>query len=372
MSPIGVGIIGPGAWASLSHVPVIEASEAFELRAVSTSRRASADAAAQRLGVRGYDNAQQLIDDPDVDLVVVATRVAQHHDLVRTALLSGKPVYTEWPLANGLAEAEQLAALADETQVRTVVGLQGRYAPEVRYAAELMADGYVGRVLGTTMVGSGMVWGGQVESPGQAYWFDEAQGATTLTSAALHALDPLHHLLGEFGFLSANLVRGRTSATLVTDGSEIAVTAPDQIAVTGTLASGAAASVFYRGGASRGDNFRWEINGTEGDLVFTSPWGNFQTAPLTISGGRGEDASVAPLPVPDEYLVDIPESLQNGPAKALSQLYAELARDLQNGVQTVPDAEHALRRHRLIEEIRRSSSTGTAQQITPAPDPVVS
>jgi predicted dehydrogenase len=222
------------------------------------------------------------------------------------------------------------------------------------------------------MVGSGMVWGGQVESPGQAYWFDEAQGATTLTSAALHALDPLHHLLGEFGFLSANLVRGRTSATLVTDGSEIAVTAPDQIAVTGTLASGAAASVFYRGGASRGDNFRWEINGTEGDLVFTSPWGNFQTAPLTISGGRGEDASVAPLPVPDEYLVDIPESLQNGPAKALSQLYAELARDLQNGVQTVPDAEHALRRHRLIEEIRRSSSTGTAQQITPAPDPVVS
>jgi predicted dehydrogenase len=357
MSPIGIGIVGAGTWASLSHVPVIEASAAFELRAVSTSRRSTADAAAAKFGVRGYDSAQQLIEDPHVDLVVVATRVAQHGELVRAVLRSGKAVYCEWPLTIDVAEAEELAELARETGARTVVGLQGRYAPEVRYAADLLAGGYAGRVLGTTMVGSGMVWGGAVATASQAYWFDDAQGATTLTSAVLHALDPLHHVLGEFGSLSANLVRGRTSATVAEDGSEIEVTAPDQIAVIGTLASGAAASLFYRGGTSRGDNFRWEINGTDGDLVLTSDWGNVQTAPLTLSGGRREETGVTELAVPEEYLADVPEALRGGPAQALAQLYADLARDVADGTSSVPDFEHALDRHRLIDAIRRASAS---------------
>lgn len=372
MSPVGVGIVGAGAWASLSHVPVIESSESFELKAVSTSRRSSADAAAEKFGVRGYDSAQQLIDDPEVELVVVATRVAQHYEPVRAALQAGKAVYCEWPLAPDLATAEQLAELARESGARTVIGLQGRYAPEIRYAAQLIADGYVGRVLGTTMVGSGMVWGGQVESLSQAYWFDESQGATTLASAALHALDPFHHLLGEFDSLSANLVRSRTSATVVEDGSTIDVTAPDQIAVIGTLDSGAAASVFYRGGASRGDNFRWEINGTDGDLVLTSAWGNVQVAPLTLSGGRGEESGVVPLTVPEDYLVDIPEALRAGPAKAQAQLYADLARDIQGNRRTVPDLEHALGRHRLIDAIRRASASGTTQQVASLATPATS
>jgi predicted dehydrogenase len=357
MSSVGIGIIGAGAWASVSHIPVIEASGSFELRAISTSRRSTADAAAARLGVRGYDDAQRLIEDPDVELVVVATRVAQHDEAVRAVLRAGKALYCEWPLTTDLAGAEQLAELARESGVRTVVGLQGRYAPEIRYAAQLVSDGYLGRVLGTTMVGSGMVWGGQVASPSQAYWFDEAQGATTLTSAVLHALDPLHHVLGEFDALSANLVRGRTSATVVEDGGAVEVTAPDQVAVIGTLASGAAASVYYRGGTSRGDNFRWEINGTDGDLVLTSAWGNVQTAPLTLSGGRDEATGVAALTVPEKYLVDVPEALRAGPARALAQLYADLARDLASGSRTVPDLEHALRRHRLIEAIRDVSAT---------------
>jgi predicted dehydrogenase len=144
MSQVGVGIVGAGTWASLSHIPVIQSSEFFDLRAVSTSRRSSADAAAERFGVRGYDGAQKLVDDPDVDLVVVATQVSQHDQPVRAALEAGNAVYSEWPLAADLATAEQLTELARGTGTRTVVGLQGRYAPEVRYASQLLADGYVG------------------------------------------------------------------------------------------------------------------------------------------------------------------------------------------------------------------------------------
>lgn len=364
MNPVGVGIIGPGAWASNSHIPVIAAAPSFELRAVSTSRRSSAEAAAARYGVPGYDNHQELINHPGVDLVVVTTRVTQHLELITAALRAGKMVYSEWPLANGLAEAEQLAELARTTGVRTVVGLQGRYAPEVQHARDLIRAGYLGRVLGTTMVGSGMVWGGEVASHGQAYWFDRSQGATTLTSATLHALDPFHFVLGEFDSVAANLVVGRTEATVLEDGSRIPVTAPDQVAIIGTLTSGAAASVFYRGGTSRGDNFRWEINGTEGDLVLTADWGNVQVAQLTLAGGRGADSTVAPIEVPASYTEGVPAELTGMPTGSIAKLYAQLARDLAEGTRTVPDFAHALTRHRFVDTVERSSATGTTQALS--------
>ncbi|MGQ5259952.1 Gfo/Idh/MocA family protein [Micromonospora sp. ZYX-F-536] len=364
MTPTGVGIIGASTsgWASIAHVPAIAATPEFALRAVSTSRASSAQAAAAKYGVPAYHDHRQLIAHPDVDLVVVSVKVTEHLKLISAALDAGKMVYSEWPLGNGLAEAQQLADQAAKAGVRTVVGLQGRYAPEVRLARDLIRDGYVGTVLGTTMVGSGMAWGGAVADPAQAYWFDNANGASPLTSATLHALDPLHVVLGEFDSVAANLVVGRKQATLA-DGSSIPVTVPDQVAVIGTLTGGAAASVFYRGGASRGDNFRWEINGTEGDLVLTADWGNVQVAQLTLAGGRGTDGAVRPLEVPASYLDGVPAELSRSVAGGVARLYRQLARDLADDIRTVPDFAHALGRHRLIDAVERASATGTTQSL---------
>ncbi|QFZ78219.1 gfo/Idh/MocA family oxidoreductase [Streptomyces fagopyri] len=363
MEPTGVGVIGgsTSGWASLSHIPAINASAAFELRAVSTSRPSSARAAAAEYGVPAYDNHQDLVAHPGVDLVVVAVKVTEHLELVSAALDAGKMVYSEWPLGNGLAEAELLSQRAGAAGVRTVVGLQGRYAPEVRFARDLIRDGYVGRVLGTTLSGSGMVWGPEVATHGQAYWYDRANGATPLTSPTLHALDPLHHVLGEFESVAANLVVGRTRATVAEDGRSVPVTAADQVAVIGTLAGGASASVFYRGGTSRAGNFRWEINGTEGDLVLTADWGNMQVAALTLAGGRGADAVTAPLPVPASYTGGLSPDLAASPAANVARLYERFARDLADGTHTVPDFAHALARHRLIDAIEQAAATGATR-----------
>ncbi|MFB7272890.1 Gfo/Idh/MocA family protein [Streptomyces sp. NPDC056244] len=365
MSPLGVGIIGANTsgWASIAHVPAIAASPDFELRAVSTTRRSSAEAAAARYGVPGYDNHRELLAHPGVDLVVVSVKVPEHFELISAAIEAGKAVYSEWPLGNGLAEAERLTELAEKAGVRTIAGLQGRYAPEVRYARDLIRDGYLGRVIGTTMVGSGMVWGPEVPTRAGAYIFDNANGVTPLTSAFSHAADPLNHVLGEFQTLTANLVAGRKETRITEDDGTAPVTAPDQVAVIGTLDGGAAASVFYRGGTSRGDNFRWEINGTEGDLVITADWGNMQVANLTLAGGRGADTAVAPLDVPDSYSGDGPAELLRSMGGNVARLYARLARDLAEGTHTVPDFAHALSRHRLIDTIERASATGTVQSV---------
>ncbi|MEU1202350.1 Gfo/Idh/MocA family oxidoreductase [Streptomyces sp. NPDC005813] len=364
MAEIGVGIIGASlnSWAATGHVPALEALPDYELRAISTTRHESAEAAAKKFGVPGaYDNHHDLISRSDVDLVVVAVKVRHHHALVSAALEAGKAVYSEWPLGADREEAVGLAARARAAGVRTSIGLQGRFAPSVRHAADLIADGYVGKVLSTTLVGSGVAWGAETDRS-HAYIFDDASGAATLEVPVMHALDALTSVVGEFDEVSAHLVRGRTQVRLMDEGITIPVTAPDQVSVTGTLRNGAAASVFYRGAHSRGDNLRWEINGTEGDLVLTAAGinGNLQVIDLVLEGGRGSDAGIAPIDIPDRYFDGVPRHL-TGPAHNVAQVYAALATDLREGRATVPGFDHAVVQHRLLDTIKRASKTRASQ-----------
>src|SRR5207247_10544946 len=103
--------------------------------------------------------------------------------------------------------------------------------------------------------------------------------------------------------------------------------ADDQVSVTGLLEGGAALSIHYRGGSSRGTNFLWEINGTEGDLQVTADGGQAQIFDLTVRGGNGAQSSLEVLPVPPQYRF----SAQRGPAANVAQESAHFARASRGG-----------------------------------------
>src|SRR5437867_356110 len=164
---IRVGIIGANpdrGWAAEAHIPALKSlSSDFEITALSTSRRESADAATKRFGVPlAFDNHQDLVSSSEVDVVAITVKVPHHFELASAALNAGKSVYCEWPLGKGLREAEQLAALAKKKGVLAVTGLQARSAPSVAYVRDLIEQGYIGELLSATMVGSGMGWGATV------------------------------------------------------------------------------------------------------------------------------------------------------------------------------------------------------------------
>jgi predicted dehydrogenase len=357
-NPIGVGVIGaspgPDSWAANSHIPALRALRGFELRAVATSRRASADAAAQAYGVEGFDDARMLIDHPGVDLVVVAVKVTQHYDLVKQALAAGKMVYSEWPLGTTLAEARTLAELAEATGVRTVIGLQSRFAPAVLRMHDLVDEGYLGRILATTLIGSGVAWGATTDRA-HAYMFDAANGATTLTVSTGHALDALTYVLGDITSVTATLGIGRGVVQIADEGAVVPVTAPDQIAVTAGLRSGAIASIFYRGGLSRAGDLRWEINGTSGDLLLTSlvANGNIQATELTLAGASTPETTLSHLELPRPAGPEL-AAIPVGPARNVAALYAAFAKDLAEDTRTVPDFAHALTIQTLIADIQAS------------------
>src|SRR6266550_456816 len=248
-------------------------------------RRESAEAAGRRFGVAlAFDNHQDLVNSPDVDVVAITVRVPHHFELASAALAAGKALYCEWPLGNGLQEAEALAALAKKQRVLAVAGLQARAAPPVLYVRDLVRQGYVGEVLSTTLIGSGMGWGPIVE-PYNTYLNDKRNGATLLSIALGHAADALCYCLGEVRELAATMTMRRKSFTIAGTEESRPMKADDQVSVTGLLEGGAALSIHYRGGRSRGTNLLWEVNGTEGDLQVTADGGQAQIFDLTVRGG---------------------------------------------------------------------------------------
>ncbi|KAJ7320966.1 hypothetical protein DFH08DRAFT_889697 [Mycena albidolilacea] len=73
-------------------------------------------------------------------------RADMHHEIVRPSLAAGKMVYSEWLLAQALEHVRDLAQLAQEKNVRSLVGVQGRFAPLVQRLKGLLEEGRIGKV----------------------------------------------------------------------------------------------------------------------------------------------------------------------------------------------------------------------------------
>src|SRR5438132_13876687 len=358
---LGVGIIGVSAqrgWAATAHIPALRALPNYEVRALSAHSAESARAAGEVFGVSAvFSDHEQMVTQPNIDLVAVTVKVPHHRELVSAALAAGKAVYCEWPLGRDLDDARAIAALAAEQGLRTVVGLQARQAPAIEFVQQLLRDGYVGEVLSTTMVGVSIA-GDSLVQP-NAYMLDKTNGANLLTVPFGHSLDILNYTLGEFADLSAVSDVRRPLITIQETGEQIVKTAADQIAVIGILTSGATASIHIREAVAGGTGFLWEINGTDGTLRITADAALPEIFPLTVAGVQGRNEP-AVLDVPAALAEKWPalSSLEGAPAFNVGRVYAAFAADIDNGKHTVPDFADAVRRHELIAAIERSAASG--------------
>src|SRR5947207_2761879 len=360
-STLGIGIIGVSpvrGWAATAHIPALRALPSYEIRALSAHNLESARAAGEVFGVNAvFSDHEQLVTQPDIDMVVVTVKVPHHRKLVSAGLAASKAVYCEWPLGRDLDDARAMAALAADQGVRTIVGFQARQAPAIEFVQQLLGDGYVGEVLSTTMVGLSIP--GDVVGQPNAYMLDRANGANLLTIPVGHSLDILNYVLGDFADLSAVSDLRRPLITIEETGEQIVKTAADQIAMIGTLRSGATASVHIREAVAGGTGFLWEINGTDGTLRITADAAVPGIFPLTVAGAQGRN-ELAELAVPTALRQKWPtlSGLEGAPGYNVGRVYAAFAADIDNRTHTVPDFADAVRRHEVIAAIERSAASG--------------
>jgi predicted dehydrogenase len=105
------------------------------------------EAAARHPQARTTTRFDEMLADPEVDAIVIATPVVTHYELAKQALLAGKHVFVEKPQAQSSADAEELTALAQESGLVLMPGYLLLYHPAVAMLKELIDAGELGDVL---------------------------------------------------------------------------------------------------------------------------------------------------------------------------------------------------------------------------------
>jgi predicted dehydrogenase len=358
-----VGLIGAqGRWGPRAHVPALKSLPETELYAVCTAHADTAQAAADKFGVtRAYSDDRTMDADPAVEAALVAVRVPAHYALAKNALEAGKHVYCEWPLGANTAEAEELAALARKMKVHTMVGLQRRASPAYMYMRELVNEGYVGRVLSVHMTQLG---GGVLTRTADRTWQrDVTLGANTFTIWFGHSMDALCMVAGELAEVSS-VIATQVPQWFESDTKRyVDVTSPDNIMLVGRLENGAVVNAYVAHQPYHGSGYRLEIYGTDGTLAMTGGGDAGQEAARRIVGGRKDDKALQELPVPDR-LKWVPEDVRKGGASYdVGQMWVKFAEAIRTGTRIDPDFDSAVRRHRMLDAIRRAADTGERQKV---------
>ena len=238
--------------------------------------------------------------------------------------------------------------------MQTAVGLQSRVSPTLLYMKEQIETGYVGEVLAchvTTMRD------GPLERPSSRTWQRDARlGANTLTIANGHVIDALRFVAGNF-IRMACLVTTQAGQWYETDTQQmVQVTAPDNVLVSGHLASGAVAAVHVGAVPWAGSGFRMEIYGREGTLVATGTVSSQRGETLRLQGARGNHA-LSDLAVPERF-VYVPADFPRGDPFNIGQMYALFATAIRTGQSRLPTFDTAVDLHHFLDTIKQASETG--------------
>jgi predicted dehydrogenase len=146
-----VAVLGAGAIARSAHLPAYEKYGVGVVGAWSRSPEARDEL--RGLVPRVYDDPHDLLADPEVRVVDVATPTSVRVDWIEAAVRAGKHVLAQKPLTGtqgGLLRLEQVLDLADEAGVLVAANQNGRWAPPWRATTELLRRGAVGEVVGVT------------------------------------------------------------------------------------------------------------------------------------------------------------------------------------------------------------------------------
>ena len=146
LEPLNVAVVGYGYWGP-NLVRNVGASSAMRLAALCERDAARADAFRSRMpGVTIEPDFDELLLDPSLDAVVLATPPNTHYPLCKRALQAGKHVLVEKPMAKTSAQAVELKELAEQRGLVIMPGHTFLYSPAVNKVRDLIIDDAVGEV----------------------------------------------------------------------------------------------------------------------------------------------------------------------------------------------------------------------------------
>ena len=146
--PIKLGMIGYGRAGRGMHLGELEGKEdMFEIAAVCDVEADRRAAAAEKFGCKVYERVEDIVMDPDIEVIDIATRSCDHYTHAKTALDAGKTVFLEKPMCRTYAEAKQLMELGEKYgERRLFIRHNRRFEPGFVQVNEIIDSGILGDV----------------------------------------------------------------------------------------------------------------------------------------------------------------------------------------------------------------------------------
>ncbi len=210
---INAGIAGLGRWGRVLVDSVQGKSERIRFTAGCTGRKARAEDYCRDQGIDLRDGVDDLLADPDVDAVVLATPHSQHRDQIVAAAKVGKPVFVEKPFTLDRVSAEESRAAAEAAGIVLALGHNRRFLPSMARVRELATSG----ALGTLLHVEGNFSAGGAMNYTDEHWRASAaeSPAGGMTGLGVHMVDAFISFLGPIE--SVNAVSLRRAAPVAID-----------------------------------------------------------------------------------------------------------------------------------------------------------
>ena len=358
------------AWASAAHIPALKALPEYELVAVASRSQDNANAAAAAFGIpHAYGDYQEMVRRPDLDMIIVSTSSAYHHSFVMPAIEAGKHVFCEWPFGTDMKQALEMRDAAKKKGMRTLVGLQTRYAPIVAYVRDLIAEGYIGKLYSVNLDRANDQSAQKNMTAEYLEFLEKANAGLRIMVG--HGMDTLAAYVGELVDLQSYMETGMNQIKLNT-GEMAPVKHKDQILIQGRLNGGAVVDVVMKQNSPTYKPMHLEMSGSGGAIVVTTTE-DIPTAArhpgipynFMVLGTPALGQPFKPLPVPEKYS-RVPDSLRGSQGYDVAHMYKDFAAALANGTPCETDFDHGVKRHRLLEAIVAAAESGQRQKFNAA------
>lgn len=192
---LGFGIIGTGSIAGV-HVQCVRELDNCRLVGLASSSRERAKSAAEKFGLRVYEDYRELLKNNEIQAVIIGTHSGNHLEPTLAAAAAGKHVLVEKPLEVNLERADQMIKACRDAGVRLGCIFQNRFSPDYRKLKEAVSDGRLGKLfLGNAYI----KWYRDPDYYASSSWKGTlaGDGGAALINQGIHTIDLLLDVMGD-------------------------------------------------------------------------------------------------------------------------------------------------------------------------------
>ncbi|CAM4031771.1 Gfo/Idh/MocA family protein [Mesobacillus thioparans] len=357
MEKFRAGIIGTGFGAKV-HAPMMDHHEGFDVVAVSSVSRGNIEEARKASGIENiYTDWRQMLEQETLDLVVVASAVHLHKEMVKAAFEKGIHVMCEKPMALDVTETEDMIAERDKAGKLGLINHEFRFLPARTKVKEILESGQLGEILHVRYQCSFASYTGLVSKP-RGWLGQEEKGGGMLGAIGSHMTDSLQWWLdSNFKEVFAQLPIHVPTQTDENGNTEHR-TADDAFQIIGSLENGATVTMELISAARKTKTtWRLEVFGTEGSLVMLD-----DNKVLHSSGDEAfEEVGLVPdIEAPDS-MPDVAARYYNGFQRALNALHETLVSGEKHPY--LADFEHGHSTQKVLDAVRTSAREGRKVEV---------